>query len=240
MTSGWSFSSNVLFNGWTKSEQRKFQVGNQRAWTCGDVGQIKYCCFSRSIDTTGGSLASNWQKIPYCNFTNFRCSLNSVISVANSFTEFKTTPKGGKWQECTTRDRVDVRGHRNLNFTECSVIARYRNFNAPKFCKITVFPRLRFPHGWYELWKFSFLFFMHVSRNMPTEHAVEKSWEKDKPATEILPSKMHPKAVFDKVWLPSDNFLHHRKRLTGISGCASAIQRALVVGNCDLLYSFEF
>ena len=108
-----------------------------------------------------------------------------------------------------------------------------------KLAKNTIFPRLRFPHGWYELWKFSFLFFMHVSRNMPTEHAVEKSWEKDKPATEILPSKMHPKAVFDEVWLPSDDFLHHRKRLTGITGCASAIQRTLVAGNCDLLYSFE-
>ena len=33
---------------------------------------------------------------------------------------------------------VGVRGHRNLNFTECSVIACCRNFNAPKICKITV------------------------------------------------------------------------------------------------------
>ena len=33
---------------------------------------------------------------------------------------------------------VGVGGHRNLNFTECFVIARYRNFNTPKICKITV------------------------------------------------------------------------------------------------------
>ena len=33
-----------------------------------------------------------------------------------------------------------VHGHRNLNYTERvrSAIARHRNFNAPKFCKITV------------------------------------------------------------------------------------------------------
>ena len=32
-----------------------------------------------------------------------------------------------------------IHGHRNLNKTERSVIARCRNFNAPKICKITVF-----------------------------------------------------------------------------------------------------
>ena len=31
-----------------------------------------------------------------------------------------------------------IHGHRNLNYTERSVIARHRNFNAPKICKITV------------------------------------------------------------------------------------------------------
>ena len=32
-----------------------------------------------------------------------------------------------------------IRIHRNLIETERSVIACYRNFNAPKICKITVF-----------------------------------------------------------------------------------------------------
>ena len=58
--------------------------------------------------------------------------------MANNFTEYKTTQKGKKQQACTTRDHVDVGGHRNLNFTEWSVISHYRNFNAPKICKITV------------------------------------------------------------------------------------------------------
>ena len=38
----------------------------------------------------------------------------------------------------TWSDRGSIRGHRNLNCTERSVIAPYRNFNAPKICKITV------------------------------------------------------------------------------------------------------
>ena len=59
--------------------------------------------------------------------------------MANNFTEYKTTLKGEKWQACTIRDHVGVRGHRNLNFTEWSVISRYQNFNAPKICKITVY-----------------------------------------------------------------------------------------------------
>ena len=31
-----------------------------------------------------------------------------------------------------------IHGYRNLNYTERSAIARHRNFNAPKICKITV------------------------------------------------------------------------------------------------------
>ena len=38
----------------------------------------------------------------------------------------------------TSSDHENIRGHRNLNKTERSVIARYRNLNAPKICKITV------------------------------------------------------------------------------------------------------
>ena len=38
----------------------------------------------------------------------------------------------------TLSDQDSIHGHRNLNYTERSVIARYRNFNAPKICKITV------------------------------------------------------------------------------------------------------
>ena len=39
----------------------------------------------------------------------------------------------------TLSDHDSIHGHRNLNETERSVIARYRNFNAPKICKITVY-----------------------------------------------------------------------------------------------------
>ena len=38
----------------------------------------------------------------------------------------------------TLSDHDSIHGHRNLNENERSVIARYRNFNAPKICKITV------------------------------------------------------------------------------------------------------
>ena len=37
----------------------------------------------------------------------------------------------------TLNDHGGIRGHRNLIETECSVITCYRNFNAPKICKIT-------------------------------------------------------------------------------------------------------
>ena len=36
-----------------------------------------------------------------------------------------------------------IHGHRNLNYTERSTIARHRNFNAPKICKITVLEILK-------------------------------------------------------------------------------------------------
>ena len=38
----------------------------------------------------------------------------------------------------TLSDHDNIHGHRNLNYTKRSAIARYRNFNAPKICKITV------------------------------------------------------------------------------------------------------
>ena len=38
----------------------------------------------------------------------------------------------------TSSDHDSIHGHRNLNYTERSPIARHRNFNAPKCCKITV------------------------------------------------------------------------------------------------------
>ena len=38
----------------------------------------------------------------------------------------------------TLSDHHRIHGHRNLNYTERSVIARHRNFNASKICKITV------------------------------------------------------------------------------------------------------
>ena len=57
-----------------------------------------------------------------------------LFSVVNGFTESKKTPK---WEN-TFSGHDSIHGHRNLNETERSVIARYRNFNAPKICKITV------------------------------------------------------------------------------------------------------
>ena len=38
----------------------------------------------------------------------------------------------------TLSDHDSIHGHQNLNETKRSAIARYRNFNAPKICKITV------------------------------------------------------------------------------------------------------
>ena len=38
----------------------------------------------------------------------------------------------------TLSDHDSIHGHRNLNDTERSAIARHRSFNAPKICKITV------------------------------------------------------------------------------------------------------
>ena len=64
----------------------------------------------------------------------FSVVLFSVFSVVNGFTEIKKTPKC----ENTLSDHDRIHRHRNLNYTERSVIARHRNFNAPKICKITV------------------------------------------------------------------------------------------------------
>ena len=38
----------------------------------------------------------------------------------------------------TWSDHDSIHAHRNLNYTDCFAIARHRNFNAPKICKITV------------------------------------------------------------------------------------------------------
>ena len=38
----------------------------------------------------------------------------------------------------TLSDHDSIHRHRNLNYTERSMIARHRNFNVPKICKITV------------------------------------------------------------------------------------------------------
>ena len=35
-------------------------------------------------------------------------------------------------------DNDSIHGHRNLNDTERSLVARHRNFNAPKICQLTV------------------------------------------------------------------------------------------------------
>ena len=64
----------------------------------------------------------------------FGVVLFSVISVVNGFTEIKKTPE---WKN-TLSDHDSIHGHRNLNETERSAIARYRYFNVPKICKITV------------------------------------------------------------------------------------------------------
>ena len=54
----------------------------------------------------------------------------------------------------TLSDHDSIHGHRNLNETERSVIAHYRNFNAPKICKITVVKRSGLVTGM-RLYRFS-------------------------------------------------------------------------------------
>ena len=49
------------------------------------------------------------------------------------FIEIKKTPK---WEKMLRAIMAALTG--NLNETERSAIDRYRNFNAPKICKITV------------------------------------------------------------------------------------------------------
>ena len=61
----------------------------------------------------------------------FGVVLFSVLSV------IKKTPK---CEKNTLSDNDSIHGYRNLNYTERSAIARHRNFNAPKICKITVSP----------------------------------------------------------------------------------------------------
>ena len=46
--------------------------------------------------------------------------------------------KSQKWRKTQIKGASSIHGHRNLNYTERSAIARHRNFNAPKICKITV------------------------------------------------------------------------------------------------------
>ena len=64
----------------------------------------------------------------------FGVVLFSVFSVVNGFTELKRHLNAKN----TLSDHDSIHGHRNLNETERWVIARYRNFNAPNICKITV------------------------------------------------------------------------------------------------------
>ena len=49
----------------------------------------------------------------------------------------------------TLSDHNGIHRHRNLNETERSAIARYRNFNVPKICKITV-SRKRGRERWHK------------------------------------------------------------------------------------------
>ena len=70
---------------------------------------------------------TEWQcRCGDCNFTNFRCNF--------VFGKFGKTPK---WEN-TWSNYGSIAGHRNLNETERSAIGRYRNINASKICKITV------------------------------------------------------------------------------------------------------
>ena len=67
----------------------------------------------------------------------FGVVLFSVISVVNGFTEIKQTPKWEKYMERSWQHprTPKFKLHRTLRR---SVIAHYRNFNAPKICKSTV------------------------------------------------------------------------------------------------------
>ena len=64
----------------------------------------------------------------------FGVVLFSVFSVVNGFTEIKKTPKC----ENALSDYDSSHQLRNLNYTERSAVARHRNLNAPKICKVTV------------------------------------------------------------------------------------------------------
>ena len=54
----------------------------------------------------------------------FSVVLFSVFSVVYGFTEIKKTPKC----ENTLSDHNSIHGHRNLNYTKRSAIARHRKF----------------------------------------------------------------------------------------------------------------
>ena len=71
----------------------------------------------------------------YCNFTIFRFS--SIFGIFGGQWFYRKLKRHLSAKDALS-DHDSIHGHRNLNDTECRVIARYRNFNAPKTCKITV------------------------------------------------------------------------------------------------------
>ena len=64
----------------------------------------------------------------------------------------------------TLSDHDSIHGHRNLNDTERSAIARHRNFNAPKICKITLSAACQYKKNHIHHWRFlTFHFHRHAS-----------------------------------------------------------------------------
>ena len=81
---------------------------------------------NKENNNSGLNLKKNRQ---YRNFTNFRCGF-----IFGIFLWSLVLPKLKRYlnEKNASSDRGSVHGHRNLNKTECSVIARHRNFNVPK------------------------------------------------------------------------------------------------------------
>ena len=102
---------------------------------------MEYCLFHKSLKVQGSlkplkstighvllAVQKGTASLYYCNFTNVRCFRWSMI-----------LPKLKRHRNAknTLNDHNGIHGHRNLIETEGSVIARNRNFNALKICKIT-------------------------------------------------------------------------------------------------------
>ena len=108
----------------------------------------------------------------------------------------------------TWSDRGSIHEHQNLNHTERSVIAHYRNFNAPKICKITVLFSTNFSPIRQETTKLEKFKVSGLQKKMRHRHCKKKPvWRHERfhASLWMAPNGIKDRASFLQAWT-------HRRR----------------------------